>query len=133
MKTVHRLATLALVVLAAVHIGMAPVFFDQFTMRVMWYVAQGLMGVFVAFLNLACRRLEWREPGTAALTHVANLMGLVFAILYATVDSSPPSFLAIGLFALLGVAGLATWRARRNRNGVGQSGRSSTIGHLDGH
>ena len=113
MRTVHWFATLALVVLSAVHIGMAPVFFEQFTMRVMWYVAQGLMGVYVAFLNLACRRLEWREPATAALTHVANLTGLIFAILYATVDCSPPSFLAIGLFALLGGAGLAVWRARR--------------------
>jgi hypothetical protein len=106
LKTAHGLAALALVVLAVVHVGMAPVFFDQLTMRVMWYVAQGLMGVFAAFLNFACRRLEWSDPGTAALTHVANLLGLVFAIVYATVDSSPPSFLAIGLFALLGGTGV---------------------------
>ena len=112
MKNTHVFATYALIVLGVIHIGMAPVFFDEFTMRVMWYVAQGLMGAFVAFLNIACRQLEWREPRIAALTHLANMLGLLFAILYATVDPSPPSFVGIGLFVILGGAGLAQWKAR---------------------
>ncbi len=110
MRFAHGIATYGLIALGAIHIAMAPVFFEQFTMRVMWYAAQGLMGVFAAFLNLACRRLHWREPQIAALTHLANLLGLIFAMLYVTVDTSPPSFAAIGLLAVLGASGLVLWR-----------------------
>ena len=112
MKRAHLLATYALAALGITHVGMAPVFFDDFSMQVMWYVAQGLMGLFVAFLNMASGRLSWREARIAALTHVANLLCLVFAVLYATTDPSAPSFVAVGLLVVLGGAGLAAWRAR---------------------
>jgi hypothetical protein len=112
LKSVHGVATYALLVFGVIHVTMAPVFFEQFSMRVMWYVAQGLMGVFVAFLNFSCRRLHWREPRIAGMTHLANLLGLVFAVLYATVDPSLPSYFGIGVFALLAGAGLSTWSGR---------------------
>ena len=101
MGKVHKMAIYALILLSVVHIGMTQIFFDQFTMRVMWYVAQGLMGLFVSFLNIACRRLDWDEPIIVKLTHLANILGLTFVMFYAVVDTSPPSFVAIGLFVIL--------------------------------
>ncbi|MCH8956750.1 hypothetical protein IIA28_15735 [candidate division KSB1 bacterium] len=37
-----------------IHSSLAFVFFDEFSMRVMWFVSQGLMGIFLGFLTWLC-------------------------------------------------------------------------------
>lgn len=110
MRWVHGISIFALIVLSLVHVGMTPVFFGKFAMQVMWYVAQGLMGLLIAFLNLAVRRISWSEPGVVGMTRAANLLGLAFAVLYATVDLSIPSLVAVGLFAVIVVSEIGTAR-----------------------
>ena len=110
MPRVHKTATAFVILFGIVHIAMAPVFFDEFAMRVMWYVAQGLMGVVVGLLNIAAVRVGWRDRVTTRLCHLANCLCLVFGVLYSTVDRALPSYVGTLLFAVLSVSALAVDR-----------------------
>ena len=66
MRTLHRTASALVVLLGVVHIALAPVFFEEFTMRVMWYVAQGLLGIVLGFLNFATARSAWAALSRSA-------------------------------------------------------------------
>jgi hypothetical protein len=111
MRTVHKAASFLVIALGTIHVLMTPVFFDQFTMRVMWFVAQGVMGIFLGLLNVVAWRAAWRDQVGARLCHLSNLIGTAFIVLYSTVDRAPQSFAAIALFAVLTSSGLVAARA----------------------
>ena len=115
MTRIHQITTALVILLGVVHVALTPVFFDEFTMRVMWYVAQGLMGIVVGFLNIAAARTDWRDPVTARLCHLANGLCLLFVGLYSVVDRALPSHIGIVLFALVTVSGLVLDRRRAMR------------------
>lgn len=106
MTLVHKIATVLVILLGVVHVTMTPVFFDEFVVRVMWYVAQGLMGIFVGFLNIAAVRTAWRDSVTNRLCHLANGLCLVFGLFYSMVDRALPSYIALALFAVLSTSAL---------------------------
>ena len=106
MKRIHQILTALVILLGVVHVAMTPVFFDEFAERVMWFVAQGLMGIVVGFLNIAAARAAWRDPVTTRLCHLANGLSLVFIGLYTVVDRALPSWVGIGLFVLLTISAL---------------------------
>jgi hypothetical protein len=110
LETLHKIVTLFVILLGVVHLGLTPLFFNELTTYVMWYVAQGLLAVVIGFLNLATARAAWRDPFTARLCHGANGLGLVFIALYSIVDASPPSMVAMVLFVLLFLSALALHR-----------------------
>lgn len=110
MRTVHQVSTALIILLGVVHVVLTPVWFDEFVMRVMWYVAQGLMAILVGFVNIIAVRNRWQDTITVRLCHTANLLGLTFAVVYSFVDPTLPSYAAIMIFLGLVVAGLATSR-----------------------
>lgn len=112
MARIHTTAAALVVLFGALHIALTPVFFEEFAMRVMWYVAQGLLGIVMGFLNLATARTGWSDRTSALLCHTANGLGVLFVCLYATVDPTPPSYVAILLFLALFGSALAIDRRR---------------------
>ncbi len=113
LPTLHRAFTVLVLVLGVVHIALTPVFFDELAMRTMWYVAQGLMAIFLAFLNLAAERAGWRDRLVTACCLWANGLALAFVVLYAQVDRAIPSWVAIALIAGVAVTALRLSRAPR--------------------
>jgi hypothetical protein len=109
-RRAHLATTAALLILGAVHIGFGAVYFERLTRRALEYHAQGLMGVFAAFLNFACHRASWRDRCVATLTLGANLLGLAFAVLYLRASAARPSLLAVAIFAGLCLSGIALRR-----------------------
>lgn len=113
MSRVHTVGTCLLLLGGLVHVALAAVFFDTFTMRVMWYVGQGLMAVFVAFLNLVASRmvrLGTTDLVVRHLTNLANVITLVFVVVYLQVDRDPPGFV---MLALIVVVTVGAWRGQR--------------------
>lgn len=110
MTLVHRISAALVILLGLVHIAMAPVFFDELAMRVMWCVAQGLLAVMIGIINFAAERSAWIDRPTALMCHCANGLGTLFVALYSVVDRSAPSYVAIVLLALLAVSAPALHR-----------------------
>jgi hypothetical protein len=104
-----------IILLGVVHIVLTPVWFDEFVMRVMWYIAQGLMAILVGFVNIMAARNRWHDPVTVRLCHTANLLGLGFVVIYSFVDPAPPSYAAIAILVGVVIGALSSTRhAARN-------------------
>lgn len=110
MPAVHRVSIALIILLGVVNIAVAPIWFDEFAMRVMWYVAQGLMAVCLGLVNIMAIRSRWLDRVTARLCHTANVLGLTFGVTYSLVDPTPPSYAAIVIMLGLLVGGLSSGR-----------------------
>lgn len=76
MKTVDRLVAVLIMLLGAIHAGLAPVFHGRYDGAGMWFLSAGLMLIFLGLLNLA----RAGSPGSAArwAALAANILALAF-------------------------------------------------------
>ena len=84
-----------------VHSSLAPVLFDEFSMQVMWFASQGLMGIFLGFLNLVVLRVKQLDNFTFWVTNLANFLALLFIAFYLQVDKDPQGYILAGLLILM--------------------------------
>jgi len=63
MKVSYKIVTYLVIIISLIHIGITPIIFDEFTMRVGWFIGVGLMGIFLGFLNIS----YWRSAGNDSL------------------------------------------------------------------
>lgn len=84
-----------------IHISLTPILFDQFSMRVMWFVGVGLMGIFLGFLNIAYWRTAGNDSIVRNLCISANCISIIFGTVYLFVDRDPQGFLVVALFIYL--------------------------------
>ncbi len=101
MKASYKIVTYLVIIMSLIKIGITPIIFDEFTMRVGWFIGVGLMGMFLGFLNIS----YWRTAGNDTLIKwlclSANIIALVYILLVITVDQDPQGFLVVALFVYL--------------------------------
>ena len=101
MKASYKIVTYLIIIISLIHIGITPIIFDEFTMRVGWFIGVGLMGMFLGFLNIS----YWRSAGNDTLIKwlclSANIIALIYIVLVSTIDQDPQSFLMVALFVYL--------------------------------
>lgn len=120
MRIVHKVTAYLIVSMGIIHILVTPFIFDQFTMRVMWFVAQGVMGVYLGFLNILLWRSSWQDRIGVRICQISNMIGTVFVVLYSIVDRALQSFVGIIVMLFLTVSALKVSRKTR-KNGQGLS------------
>lgn len=78
MKTVDRLVAVLILVLGAIHVGLAPVFRGRYDLAGMWFLSGGLMLIFLGLMNL----VRTGSPGAAARWAAlgANILALAFVL-----------------------------------------------------
>ena len=86
-----------------IHSSLSFVFFNEFSMRVMWFVSQGLMGIFLGFLNLVVLRVKQLDNYTFWVTNLANILALLFVAFYLQVDKDPQGYMLAGVLILMTV------------------------------
>ena len=101
MKKSYKIVTYVIILLGLIHIGITPVIFDEFTMRVGWFIGVGLMMIFLSFLNIAYWRTGVNDKFVKKICLTANCIALLYSFLVVTVDKDPQSFLVIALLAYL--------------------------------
>ncbi len=98
MKASYKIFTYLVIIISLIHIGITPLIFDEFTIRVGWFIGAGLMGMFLGFLNIS----YWRTAGNDSLIKwlclSANIIALVYSLLVMTVDQDLQGFLVVALF-----------------------------------
>jgi uncharacterized membrane protein len=101
MRTAYKIATYLVIAVGVVHIALSPVFFGTFTMRVMWFISMGMMGIFLGFLNVAFWRTDGRDGVVLRLSRISNLMATAFAVFYIFIDRDPQNYIGLILFLFL--------------------------------
>ncbi len=101
MKNSYKIVTYVIILLGGIHIGISPIIFDEFTMRVGWFIGVGLMMIFLGFLNIAYWRISVNDKLVKGICITANSIALVYSFLVVTVDKDPQSYLAVVLLAYL--------------------------------
>lgn len=103
MKISYKIVTYLIIAVGVVHVSLTPVFFDQFTMKVGWFIGVGLMGIFLGFLNIA----NWRsnfDLHVRRLCIAANTASIIYGAMNLFVDKDPQGYLVVGLFIYLTIA-----------------------------
>ena len=120
MRTTYKIATYLVIALGAIHVALTPVFFDTFTIRVMWFISMGMMGIFLGFLNVAFWRTEGRDSIVLMLCRISNLIATAFVICYIFVDRDPQNYVILVLFLFLTTTFfLTTWKHLKEKAKVG--------------
>jgi len=120
MKTAYKIATYLVIAVGVIHIALTPVFFDTFTIRVMWFIGMGMMGIFLGFLNVASWRAEGRDNIVLMLSRISNLIATAFVICYIFIDQDPQSCVVLVLFLFLTTTFfLTTWKHMKKKAQVG--------------
>ncbi len=84
-----------------IHISITPLIFDEFTIRVGWFIGVGIMMIFLGFLNISNWRTGVNDKLVEKICVTANSIALVYSLLTITVDKDPQSFLVLGLLVYL--------------------------------
>jgi len=101
MRTAHKIAAYLVIAAGVIHIALTPVFFETFTIRVMWFISMGMMGIFLGFLNVAFWRTEGRDSVVLMLSGISNLIATAFVICYIFIDRDPQNYVVLVLFLFL--------------------------------
>ena len=101
MRTAYKYSTYLVIAVSAVHMALSSVFFETFTMRVMWFISMGMMGIFLGFLNIAFWRTEGRDRVVLMLSRISNLLATAFAFCYIFIDRDPQNYIVLVLFMFL--------------------------------
>jgi len=101
MKASYKIVTYLVIIMSLIHIGITPIIFDEFTMRVGWFIGVGLMGIFLGFLNISYWRTAGNDELIKWLCLSANIIALFYSILVITVDQDPQGFFVVALFVYL--------------------------------
>ena len=105
----HRVFIGLIITLSAVHIGAASVIFNEIKPSLAWFIGVGLMGVFLAFLNIIAARLP-EDCMATRLCFAANVLAVIFAFGNLVTDRDPTTMVAILFF--LGLAVTAPFPAQ---------------------
>ncbi len=100
MSVSYKVVTYLIITVGIIHISLTPVFFDQFTMKVGWFIGVGLMVIFLGFLNIA----NWRSNYNLhirRLCNIANTASIIYGVLNLFVDKDPQSYFVVVLVVYL--------------------------------
>jgi hypothetical protein len=100
-----------LIALSVVHIAATPSVFPEIKPSMMWFIGVGLMGLFLAGLNIIAAR-QVADRFVVRMCLAANLAGVGFAAGNLLTDREPQAFVAATIF--LGLALTAPWPRRRS-------------------
>lgn len=110
MALFHKFVVSTVIVVSIVHISVTPSVFKEFGIREADFVCRGLMGLFLAFLNIAFWRHQERDPLIRWLCLLANaLTTVLWVFVLVVVGQSSQGYAVVALFAalLLGSAAIA--------------------------
>ncbi len=114
MKISYTIVTYLIIAVGIVHVSLTPVFFDQFTMKVGWFIGVGLMGIFLGFLNIANWRSNY-DLHVRRLCIVANAASIVYGVMNLFVDKDPQGYLVVALFVYLTFASYVVSKGYKNQ------------------
>ena len=100
-KSLHKISSILLVALGAVHTALTPVFYGRFTLNALWFAGSGLAMLFVGFLNIALSRDVGRDRLIRILCYVANLLTVFFGFLMVTQNREPQVIFGFVLIVLM--------------------------------
>ena len=103
LKTLHKISSILLIALGAVHTALTPVFYGRFTHNALWFAGSGLAMIFVGFLNIALSRDVGRDRLVRILCYVANLLTVFFGFLMVAVNREPQVIFGLVLIVLMTV------------------------------
>src|SRR5215212_8376786 len=101
LRTLHKISSVLLIALGAVHTALTPVFYGRFSLNALWFAGSGLAMLFVGFLNIALSRDIGRDRLVRVLCYVANLLTVFFGFLMVTQDREPQVILGLVLIVLM--------------------------------
>lgn len=104
MKWVYRIGVYLLIILGIIHSATTPLWFETFDWKAMWFFSGGLMVIFVGFLNIIYWRNFDKDKVIKILCRLANMIMCIFIIVYAAVDPSPQTYVAIALILVVTAA-----------------------------
>lgn len=113
MKTSYKIVTYLVIIMSLIHIGITPIIFNEFTMRVGWFIGVGLMGIFLGFLNISYWRTSGNDTLIKWLCLSANLITLIYSLLVITVDQDPQGIIVVALFVYLSFSSF--YLSKKNR------------------
>jgi hypothetical protein len=105
MKLTYQIASYLVIATGIIHIGRTTIVFDEIKVRVWWYIATGLLSVFIGFLNISNWRsakddklVKWLCLSANFISFIFFLLALIFATLY---DHFIEVAITVVLFAFL--------------------------------
>lgn len=111
MSILHFSALVALACLSAFHLLLAPVMFDAWEPKVVWYVAVDFAVIAVISVNVIVARVPVSDDPTPwRLCHVVNAVNFGYALLYAIVVPDPGTVVAAFVDAALFAGAMVTQR-----------------------
>jgi hypothetical protein len=110
MRQAQRIVAWLLIAGGTLHAAATPVAFDALSDSAMWFLAGGLMMVYVGFLNLAMADAAGRIDTLNRVTLLANLTAALFMVPLSLAARAPQPFGFVLLILVASVAGLKTVR-----------------------
>lgn len=101
LKTLHKISSVLLIALGAVHTALTPVFYGRFSLNALWFAGSGLAMLFVGFLNITLGRAVGRDRLVQILCYAANLLTVFFGFLIVTQDREPQVIFGLVLIAVM--------------------------------
>ena len=98
----HKWVLGFIILVSVVHVSVTPSVFKEFGIREADFVCRGLMGMFLAFLNIAFLKHQETDPLIRWLCLLANAIAtLLWAFVLLAVGQSPQGYVVVALFAAL--------------------------------
>ena len=108
-----RAAAVLVFVHAALTFAAAVFLFHSISTESLVFAQHGFAFAFLAGLNLAVLQTPGSPPAARSFVHASNFTFLAFYAVFAVVKPEAPHYVAVGILALLAVAGLLQGRLLR--------------------
>lgn len=101
MKLFYKISAYLLLI-GVVHTALTPLFYNKFSPDALWFAGTGLALIFLSLLNIAAERIY--TTWMLKICVVANLAGLVYAILVVIALPEIQAFLSLFIFLSVAVS-----------------------------